>query len=153
MTTDHVDLLVARSRYEELGYSTPCLVWQGGTDSDGYPSVCIAGRWPKPARLMHAAFVGPIPEGYVLDHLCHTSHPTCSGPCRHRRCIEPTHTEAVTRAENGRRQHARADARPERERTTCPYGHQRDRRPGGNLACRPCDAARARARRATRRTA
>lgn len=38
-------------------------------------------------------FVGPIPEGLHLDHLC-----------RVRRCVNPAHLEPVTQAENNYRQ-------------------------------------------------
>lgn len=40
-------------------------------------------------RWVHLRFIGPIPEGYDVDHLCSV-----------RNCVNPDHLEAVTRTEN-----------------------------------------------------
>jgi hypothetical protein len=55
-------------------------------------------------RVSYEAFVGPIPDGFVIDHLC-----------RNRRCVNPAHLEAVTQAENARRRGWK--------RTICLRGH------------------------------
>ncbi len=69
-----------------------CWLWTGSLNSAGYggfstgPTRDLAHRWA------YAHEVGPIPEGLDLDHLC-----------RVKRCVNPAHLEAVTRAENLRR--------------------------------------------------
>jgi hypothetical protein len=51
---------------------------------------------------MYELMVGPIPDGYDLDHLCHTSAPDCrqGRRCQHRACCNPAHLEPVTSREN-----------------------------------------------------
>lgn len=94
-----------------------CLVWLGRTDRDGYPVVYIDGK----SRLVHRKNwedeVGPIPPKHVLDHLI-AGRPIKPGPCRHRCCIEVTHLEPVSIAENSRRVRSWQAAK-----THCPQGH------------------------------
>lgn len=68
-----------------------CWWWVGAMHSEGYGSY---GRTPHMLahRLVYELLVEPIPEAYVLDHLC-----------RVRRCVNPSHLEIVTLAENVRR--------------------------------------------------
>lgn len=56
-------------------------------------------------RLVHTWFNGPIPKGYVIDHICGNSI-----------CVNPHHLEAVTQSENVRR----ADRGPKQR---CGKGH------------------------------
>lgn len=53
-------------------------------------------------RFMYERFVGPIPDGYVVDHLCHNADQSCAGgsTCAHRRCANPDHLGAVTQRGN-----------------------------------------------------
>lgn len=64
--------------------------------------------------------VGPVPDGCVLDHVCHNADPECVGgpECRHRGCVNPAHLDPVTQEENTRRA-AQARAR-------CRAGHPWD---------------------------
>ena len=55
-------------------------------------------------RYSYHLNVGPIPNGLHIDHLC-----------RVRRCVRPTHLEAVTQQENNRREFEAI--------THCPAGH------------------------------
>lgn len=65
-----------------------CWVWQRYINPDGYGTV-----GPKRAhRVYYERYVGPIPEGMDLDHLC-----------RNKTCVNPAHLEPVTEAENVRR--------------------------------------------------
>lgn len=83
-----------------------CWLWTGALVT-GYGS--FGGRSkPGPAhRWSYEHFVGPIPEGLWVDHLC-----------RVRNCVRPDHLEPVTPSENQRRRHA---ARP--DPTHCRYKH------------------------------
>jgi hypothetical protein len=75
-----------------------CWEWQGHVSrTTGYGQAGHNCRVTTVHRLAYEVFVGPIPEGLHIDHLC-----------RNRRCIKPAHLEAVTQAENNRRSwHAR----------------------------------------------
>lgn len=68
-----------------------CWFWNGSLNG-GYGRSNINGKQQYAHRLSYEAFVGPIPEGMYLDHLC-----------RNRSCINPEHLEIVTHAENIRR--------------------------------------------------
>lgn len=111
-----------------------CWMWNGPVRT-GYGRYAGYGAH----RQSYMAHVGPIPEGMELDHLC--NQPLC---------VRPDHLEPVTRAENMRRRGDRI--------TACINGHDFTetntyRRPNGQRACRPCNAAavaRSKARRGER---
>ncbi len=72
-----------------------CWLWTGAVYASGY-AVIGRGRAGTGMRVAHKAayehFVGPVPAGMDLDHLC-----------RLRSCVNPAHLEPVTRRENLRR--------------------------------------------------
>src|SRR5690606_7471316 len=87
-------------------------------------------------RVTYEAFVGPIPEGLEVDHLC-----------RNRACCNPEHLEPVTRSENRRRAWRDAPRPPRPLAAECRKGHPFDeentlweRR--GKRRCRACHRAR-----------
>lgn len=69
-----------------------CRVWIGEIIWNGYGRVYGHGKKVLAHRASYETFVGPIPEGLQIDHLC-----------RNRACILPTHLEPVTASENSRR--------------------------------------------------
>lgn len=81
---------------EDRGYETPCHIFQGSLNQDGYGQVTTRVNGPKSTKGAHVAAWerenGPVPDGLEIDHLC-----------RVRRCIRADHLEPVTHAENMRR--------------------------------------------------
>ena len=68
-----------------------CWVWGGTTFSSGYGSI-YDGKTRRVHRWSYEHFVGPIPDGLVIDHLC-----------RNILCVNPEHLEPVTPGENTKR--------------------------------------------------
>jgi len=105
---------------------TGCWNWLGGK-TNGYGSFWADGEMTNAHRFSYIVFVGDIPAGHDVDHLC-----------RNRGCCNPEHLEAVTRKVNM----ARGELRPPSgakskngKKTTCPRGHPYD---GANKWSRTC---------------
>lgn len=162
MVTDIRARLLAR--VEGVG-GDGCWLWTGAKVGLGYGRIRIAGKSRSTHRISYEAFVGPIPDGLVLDHLCRTPA-----------CLRPDHLEPVPQRENLRRgnthwglieatgkcrrghpfeAHAitsgkwrtcgicrtESEARRVRNRagsTVCPKGHTKVARTNGKLYCPPC---------------
>ena len=71
-----------------------CWIWTRKVRSDGY-GVKSTGKATsiRAHRWTYEAYIGPIPEGLELDHLCNV-----------RACVNPEHLEPVTREVNMARQ-------------------------------------------------
>lgn len=109
----------------ELVHGTGCWNWKCSS-SAGYGTMKLHDRTITGAhRVAYTVFVGDIPAGLEIDHLC-----------RNRLCVNPLHLEPVTRSENHKRKPPR---------THCFRGHEFTEentimRPGriGRL-CRECN--------------
>lgn len=112
-----------------------CWLWLGWKKPKGSGQFKVGERKVLVHRWSYEHFVGPIPEGFRIVHLC--GEPSC---------VNPEHLEAVTLQES----------RDRRKRPThCPAGHpftpentRMQRGSSGCLTriCRTCERARSRAR-------
>ena len=81
-----------QSTYPEVP-STPCTLWEGAVQSNGYGSVTNGrGGSMLAHRKAWEAAHGPIPAGMTIDHLC-----------RQKLCVNVDHLEVVTLRENVQR--------------------------------------------------
>lgn len=75
--------------------NTGCWRWQGVLNKKGYALKRI-GKENGVHRISYKFFIGPIPEGLVIDHVL-------TRGCLYRDCINPNHLEPVTNEENWQR--------------------------------------------------
>lgn len=80
-----------RTRFviEDRGFESACWIWQLKKDRYGYGHTAVRGKEYMAHRLYYERGVGPIPVGYVIDHLCCVKD-----------CVNPDHLEPVTPSEN-----------------------------------------------------
>lgn len=114
-----------------------------GPPDNGYGRFWSKGRTLLAHRFAYELFIGPVPEGLQLDHLC-----------RNRLCVAPAHLEPVTIGENVLRG-VGITAR-NASKTHCPRGHEFTPEntyttTQGKRQCRTCAVARTRAWRAARK--
>lgn len=69
-----------------------CWFWLGGLTHNGYGEISVKHHGRLAHRVVYERQVGPVPEGFHLDHLC-----------RNPSCVNPRHLEAVPAAVNIKR--------------------------------------------------
>jgi HNH endonuclease len=98
---------------EAMGDPSTCVLWTRAVDSQGYGQFKVRYKNLKAHRWAYEQWVGPIPEGLTLDHLC-----------RVKKCVNPVHLEVVPLWENILRSDSAAALNA--RKTHCPEGHPYD---------------------------
>lgn len=85
------DITNALARFwSKVDVPDECWIWTDSKMTEGhglFNSGVFAGK--SAHRFAYMAFVGPIPDGYTVDHMCHQPN-----------CVNPNHLQAVTPSEN-----------------------------------------------------
>lgn len=111
-----IELFIEKFLVDDNG----CWVWKR-PDCNGYGGFSNRGVRVYAHRWSYQFFVGPIPEGLEIDHLC-----------RNRACVNPDHLEPVTSRVNVLR--GIGVSAMNSRKTHCVRGHPFS---GNNLAIRP----------------
>ncbi len=90
-----------------------CWSWLAAHDDEGYSLAHFRERRTRGHRIAYELFVGPIPDGLTIDHLC-----------RNKGCVRPSHLEPATIKENSWR--GGCISAVNASKTHCKYGHEFD---------------------------
>lgn len=109
--------------FSRLYKNVDCICVAGSVGSHGYTSL-FTGKNILSHRFSYEFFVGAIPKGLVIDHLCNN-----------RVCIEPTHLIVTTHQENILRGNGATAINA--RKPNCPKGHEYTPH-GKRRYCRSC---------------
>lgn len=103
--------------FEKIEITDSCWIWHGARSEEGYGLFTAHDGGGNAHRTSYVIFIGEIPDGYQIDHLC-----------RNRSCVNPDHLEPVTPKTNIRRSVPFRDfshvGNHQRAKTHCPKGHE-----------------------------
>ncbi len=108
----------------------PCWLWADVPDAKGYSSFWNGTKIVRAHNYSYELHLGPVPDGLELDHWC-----------RVRGCVNPSHLDPVTHAENVRR--SQENRQTGRYATHCKRGHELTPEsvydhPKGGRQCKRC---------------
>lgn len=100
--------------FHSASVTAECWEWTGYIKPNGYGQFHPAhGQTAYAHRWSFQSFVGEIPHGLQIDHLC-----------RNRKCVNPDHLEPVTNVENMRRAPVNGGGLFHAAKTHCIRGHE-----------------------------
>ena len=118
-----------------------CWIWKGVLDKGGYGRIKDDSGWRDMAhRWSYRHFVGEIPEGLIIDHLC-----------KNPACVNPSHLEPVTYWQNSIERGVTNVGFVNSEKTHCIRGHSLEdayvsrSKYGIRRSCKECQRIRTRA--------
>jgi hypothetical protein len=122
--------------FTKVDMTGDCWIWTGSTTDYGHGQFYVGQQKFSAYRWLYEQFVGPVPEGLELDHLCRVPA-----------CVRPSHLEPVTHRENVLR--GVAPTAVNAAKTHCDNGHPFDAentrlRGNGHRTCRACHRERSR---------
>ena len=122
----------------DLGCCWPWLAGKAGS----YGAFYVDGVQVRAHIWAYEHWIGPVPEGMQLDHVCHNIDDACMGGknCPHRLCVNPYHLEAVPPRTNLLR--GKGLSADNARKTHCPEGHEYDEantiHSCGRRTCKTC---------------
>lgn len=115
------------------GLTTPCHIFTGSKNKDGYGSVRIGTKTTGVHIYVWVQKNGPVPKGLEIDHIC-----------RVRPCCNADHLRAVTHQFNSTQNVVGSAPQLQAAKTHCPQGHPYDSAntarasKKGGRSCRQC---------------
>lgn len=97
--------------FDKIKKTDSCWIWIGAQQKgSNYGHFWVNNKLIRPHRFSYEHFIGEIPEGFAIDHLCGTPL-----------CVNPQHLEAVTWKENNLR--SSSPSSKNAKKTHCLNGH------------------------------
>jgi len=80
---------LAERFWAKVDISGDCWNWTAYKNGQGYGRIIVDGKVRFAHRVGYEMEVGPIPDGMVIDHICHNEA-----------CVKPSHLRACTLKQN-----------------------------------------------------